>query len=249
MQLVLDRSRDLPILLTRWGRIGEEGAFQKTPFSSIREAVNEFKFVFKQKTGSNWCPRDKFQRQWGKFQLMRSNYVTIDQQNYLLPFTSEQHAYPSENVNSEDQVEILREICDVDTYLKALKASGIDPKAMPFSNLDRKNLYDALQVLAQLEDVLTKLEGMPARPYAEAERKKLLSRREKMWFLSSRFYEFIPHAEYRDKMVPPIGNLNMLQQKSQMIINLIQIELASKILLGALYRAQSFATNPLDYCL
>jgi len=27
MQLVIDRSRDLPILLTRWGRIGEEGAF------------------------------------------------------------------------------------------------------------------------------------------------------------------------------------------------------------------------------
>ena len=27
MQLILDRSRDLPILLTRWGRIGEEGAF------------------------------------------------------------------------------------------------------------------------------------------------------------------------------------------------------------------------------
>ena len=27
MQLVLDRSRNLPILLTRWGRIGEEGAF------------------------------------------------------------------------------------------------------------------------------------------------------------------------------------------------------------------------------
>ena len=27
MQIVIDRSRDIPILLTRWGRIGEEGAF------------------------------------------------------------------------------------------------------------------------------------------------------------------------------------------------------------------------------
>ena len=120
---------------------------------------------------------------------------------------------------------------------------------MPFSNIDRKNLYDALGVLAQLEDVLVKLEGMPARPYADAERKKLLTRREKMWFLSSRFYEFIPHAEYRDKMVPPIGNLNILNQKSQMILNLIQIEMASKILLGALYRSQNCAVNPLEYCI
>lgn len=133
--------------------------------------------------------------------------------------------------------------------MKALKASGVDLKAMPFSNIDRKNLYDALGVLAQLEDVLVKLEGMPARPYADAERKKLLTRREKMWFLSSRFYEFIPHAEYRDKMVPPIGNLNILNQKSQMILNLIQIEMASKILLGALYRSQNFSVNPLEYCI
>lgn len=41
----------------------------------------------------------------------------------------------------------MREICDVNTYLKALQNSGVDPKAMPFSNLDRKNLYDALGVL------------------------------------------------------------------------------------------------------
>jgi hypothetical protein len=70
-----------------------------------------------------------------------------------------------------------------------------------------------------------------------------------MWFLSSRFYEYIPHAEYRDKMVPPIGNLNLFNQKSQMILNLIQIEMASKILLGALYKAQTFHLNPLEYCL
>lgn len=46
MQIVIDRSRALPILLTRWGRIGEEGAFQKTPFSTVKEAVAEFKKIF-----------------------------------------------------------------------------------------------------------------------------------------------------------------------------------------------------------
>ena len=46
MQLVMDKSRALPILLTRWGRIGEEGAFQKTPFKDEEEAVAEFKKIF-----------------------------------------------------------------------------------------------------------------------------------------------------------------------------------------------------------
>ena len=116
---------------------------------------------------------------------------------------------------------MLREICDVETYLRALKASGVDPKAMSFSNLDRKNLYEALEILEKLQKTLTKLEGMNPRPYAEAEKMKLLSLREKMWYLSSRFYEFIPHEEFRNKMVPPISNQNLLVQKSAMLLNLI----------------------------
>jgi hypothetical protein len=56
-----------------------------------------------------------------------------------------------------------------------------------------------------------------------------------MWYLSSRFYEFIPHEEFRNKMVPPISNMDMLVQKSAMLQQLIQIEMASKILLGALH--------------
>ena len=71
MQIVIDKSRDLPILLTRWGRIGEEGAFQKTPFGTVREAVEEFKKIFEQKTGCRWCKADKYQRKFRKFQLMR----------------------------------------------------------------------------------------------------------------------------------------------------------------------------------
>jgi hypothetical protein len=62
---------------------------------------------------------------------------------------------------------------------------------------------------------------MNPRPYAEAEKVKLLSLREKMWYLSSRFYEIVPHEEFRNKMVPPISNINMLVQKSAMLQNLI----------------------------
>jgi predicted DNA-binding WGR domain protein len=67
MQLVLDKSRDLPILLTRWGRIGEEGAFQKTPYTTHEEAIHEFHKVFEQKTGNKWGPKEKFAKKWRKF--------------------------------------------------------------------------------------------------------------------------------------------------------------------------------------
>ena len=89
MQLVLDRSRDLAILFTRWGRIGEEGAFQKTPFNTYKEAIDEFKKVFEQKTNNKWGPKDDFKGSHKKFQLMRTNYITIDQKNYLVSFDLE----------------------------------------------------------------------------------------------------------------------------------------------------------------
>lgn len=96
MQLVLDKSRDLAILLTRWGRIGEEGAFQKTPFSTHEDAIEEFKKVFEQKSGNKWCKFENFHKKWRKFQLMRPNYVTIDQKNYLLPFDMENAPQPNQ---------------------------------------------------------------------------------------------------------------------------------------------------------
>lgn len=118
---------------------------------------------------------------------------------------------------------------------------------MPFSNLNRQNLYDAMEQLQKLQKTLQKLEGLNPRPYGENDRNKLLAMREKMWYLSSRFYEFVPHEEFRNKMVPPISTIDMLMQKSTMIQSLIEIETASKILMAAHYNANF--THPLEYCL
>ena len=51
---------------------------------------------------------------------MRTNYVTIDQKNYLLPFTDLENAPPIKHNTSKEVIEVMREICDVNTYLKAL---------------------------------------------------------------------------------------------------------------------------------
>ena len=51
----MDKSRDLPILFTRWGRIGERGQNQKTPFRlDEKAALKEFKKVLKQKSKVTW---------------------------------------------------------------------------------------------------------------------------------------------------------------------------------------------------
>lgn len=54
MQVIHDVDRNVYILWNRWGRIPEEGAFQRTPFISLIEAKNEFKKIFKSKSGNDW---------------------------------------------------------------------------------------------------------------------------------------------------------------------------------------------------
>ena len=54
MQVLRDTEKDLPILFTCWGRIGDEGQYQRTPFGTVAEACTEFGKIFKAKSGNEW---------------------------------------------------------------------------------------------------------------------------------------------------------------------------------------------------
>jgi predicted DNA-binding WGR domain protein len=71
----------------RWGRIGDTGQYQRTPFPSADAAVEEFKKIFKAKTGNAWDDRAEFDKKPKKYHL-----VKIDTEketaisNFLKPF-------------------------------------------------------------------------------------------------------------------------------------------------------------------
>ena len=48
------KQQQICVLFTRWGRIGDQGQCQRTPFSSLSEAKDEFAKLFKQKTGNDF---------------------------------------------------------------------------------------------------------------------------------------------------------------------------------------------------
>jgi predicted DNA-binding WGR domain protein len=52
MQIIRNTNRDVYILYTRWGRIGEDGMHQKIPLADKLEAETEFKKIFKSKSGN-----------------------------------------------------------------------------------------------------------------------------------------------------------------------------------------------------
>lgn len=59
IQVVHQKGKNLWILFNRWGRIGDSGQHQRTPFSDPAEATAEFRKIFKSKSGNEWEKKDR----------------------------------------------------------------------------------------------------------------------------------------------------------------------------------------------
>ena len=92
MQLLYDSNKDLYVIFTRWGRIGENGANQRTPFPKLDQAKAEYVKIFKEKTGNNFLELDKFQHIPKKYKLVKVNYHKSEMQDYLKRLNGEQLA-------------------------------------------------------------------------------------------------------------------------------------------------------------
>lgn len=63
---------------------------------------------------------------------------------------------------------------------------------------------------------------------------------------SNKFYELIPHKNYQTTAIPSLNNQNVIVQKIRLLEQLIDCEVVSKIILGAI--KNKLVTNPLQYC-
>jgi len=240
MQLVRDINRDVLILLTRWGRIGDTGQYQQTPFAKEEDAITEFKKIFKSKSANEWEDRDKFEKKPKKYQLLNFSKVVVTHKDLLSPFEFED--LPESDLPKQVQ-SVMKQITNVAMYKKSMSSRGIDTEVMPLSKLDRGYIVKAKQILI---DIAEEHENL------KAESKNLskgsddyLKIKEKIADLSSRFYELIPHSEFRRSAIEPISNERSLKEKLDLLDSLTDYELATKILFGA--HLKEAEVNPLDY--
>ena len=115
--MVYDSNRDLYIVLTRYGRIGEEGMHQRTPFMLLDEAKKEFQSIFKQKSGNEWANILNFEKHKKKYVLVQVDYKNVKHQDYLAPFDFESCA----QTHMEKKLRILfEEIGNVTMYQRSM---------------------------------------------------------------------------------------------------------------------------------
>ena len=123
---------------------------------------------------------------------------------------------------------------------------GFNTDALPISCVNKEVILKAKGILSEISDQV-QADGELCRQGLGVDLAKLLEVRNKIQELSSRYYELIPLAAYKDQIAPPLASPQLLKVQYDSLSQLGDIEWASRILLGALYRQTE--VHPVDYLL
>ncbi|CAG9315884.1 unnamed protein product [Blepharisma stoltei] len=233
MQLLHDTNRDNYIIFTRWGRIGEVGAFQRTPFADRNEAETEFKKIFKSKSGNEW--REDFVRIKGKYVKVEFAKKKISHKDFINDFDLERA--PNSNLVEELQVAV-KHFTKNSIYRSYFDQSGIDVNVLNFSSISRETILEAEEIIRKIAVLVGELRD-------SQDVDKNLDIKQEISDLSSRYYELIPSPGFEHTAVSPILAPLDVKAKLDTLDSLKNIQIASKIILGAINSQDSI--NPLDY--
>jgi len=242
MQVLHQANRDVYIYFTRYGRIGTPGEYQTTAAPSKEKAIEEFEKIFKSKSGNDWANKEHFKKQPGKYQLLTFTRKT-NQKEYIMPFELKNPKTPKSKLDDEIK-KIMEDVTQLKHYQSIMRNYHIDTDYLPLAKLSKQLIVEAQQFLFEIKELQEKLNELQTADKQDYDAQ--LEVKEKIAGKSSRFYEIIPDNRYKDCPVPPIEDEYSLKEKSDMINNLLDFEVTSKVLLGALYH--SYKINPLDYC-
>ncbi|XP_061174017.1 poly [ADP-ribose] polymerase tankyrase-like isoform X2 [Saccostrea echinata] len=238
LQIVYQKGIDLYILFTRWGRIGDSGQYQHTPFHSKAEAVTEFCKVFRSKTGNTWASVKNFENHPKKYRLVQREQKQTKARKVEFCLKSD---IPSKL--PKPLQDLMKELSSVSMLNAATKKIGLDDLIMPFGQIKKETLLEGKKILLQIGEALKRIaekERLGSSSQEEEEKERIEIGR-----LSNEYYHLVPMNGYAFDKVSPIMDGDELKEKLEVIHHLLELECASKILMGAQARLKDI--NPLDY--
>ncbi|EDO29976.1 predicted protein [Nematostella vectensis] len=153
MQVIFEKGKNLWVLLTRWGRIGDRGQHQLTPFSDAKAATDEFKKIFRSKTGNLWDEKGSFVKHPKKYSLVlperNPQFHHRKPKDILKPFDLE--ACPPSKLPKPLQT-LMKAITDQEWLRKSVSHHSlqVDPEFMPFGRLSLETINRARGVLEKI---------------------------------------------------------------------------------------------------
>jgi len=239
MQIVQHKGKDLILLFTRWGRIGDIGQYQKTPFASLDEAIKEFKKIFKAKSGNNWESVKQFNAVPKKYRLVdfkkrvrrKEKQYKIDVENAIKTIESKL---------PQPLFELMKSLIAVHSAKDAFRSYGGVESSIPFGLLESEILRKAQTILEQIEKLIDERESIKQKDSPDFSKVT-----HEIIDLSEEFYHLIPVYGYQYERLSPLLTANELRDKMELVSNLLHFEYAVELLLAAQLR--SVDVNPADY--
>ena len=252
MQIWKDAHKELFVLFTNWGRIDRymNGQYQNTPYSKGEEAMEEFKKIFKSKTGNEWSNRESFEEKPKKYRIVQAEHASIIQR-------------PSFEINLMTNVEsklplnfqlFMKDISETKMLKSAFnKERLVDTNSIPFERITKTAILRAQEILAEIRKQVDKKTKLQLKFNQLESTDKDNEKYGKLFFelftncckLSNDYYSLVPTFGFEFEKVPPIDNVHTLEQEENKIKYLQEFETAKSILLGAMYRKTEI--HPLDY--
>nr|XP_034325804.1 poly [ADP-ribose] polymerase tankyrase-like isoform X4 [Crassostrea gigas] len=238
LQIVYQKGIDLYILFTRWGRVGDSGQYQHTPFHAKSEAVAEFCKVFKSKTGNTWASVKSFVNHPKKYRLVEKDSNPTKARKVEFCLNSD---IPSKMPKAVQ--ELIKEMSSVSMLDAATKKYELDEELMPFGQLKKDALLTGKKILLQIGEALKRITAKKDTGSISVDEEE--KERVEIGKLSNEFFHLVPMRGYAFEKIRPILNGKQLKEKIELVHHLMELECASKILLGAQARLKEL--NPLDY--
>ncbi|XP_071745182.1 uncharacterized protein [Lepeophtheirus salmonis] len=240
MQIWKDQVKELYVLFTNWGRWGDVGNYQNTPFGRSEQAICEFEKIFKSKTGNDWSNRHEFVPKLNKYrQLDIKSFIKKSRPKIMFDLKTDLPSKLPEEVQTS-----IKHISNVTMYKNAYYSLGIDDHVIPFGQISRTNIQKAKTLLEEIQTLMLEKKGLndindePSKTrlhdiYADIQNK------------SNEYFYLMPKRNVSNTKIVPILTEFVLQSEIRITSYLLEFEFAERVLLGAQYRKKEI--NPLDY--
>ncbi|KAI0694469.1 poly polymerase catalytic domain-containing protein [Cerioporus squamosus] len=228
-------------LYTRWGRVGERGAFQtKGPWPPAT-AVQEFKKQFKAKTATAWEDRVGMVQKKGKYVWIERSYDDEDDAADDVKAGSsskkEDEKIPDSTLPSEIQT-LCRLIFNTSMLDAHLSSMNYDTNKLPLGKLSKSTILSGFGALKVLSEVISQPNGDAAKAYGGF--------RQACEELTGRYYSVIPHVFGRERPIV-IDSLELLKKELELVDALGDMEVASKLISASIPKdVHGNPMNPLD---
>ncbi|KAK5903551.1 hypothetical protein CgunFtcFv8_007323 [Champsocephalus gunnari] len=220
LQLLEDDVQKRYWVFRSWGRVGTTiGGNKLDKFHDKNSAMDNFLGVYKEKTGNTWSTSN-FTKYPNRFYPLEIDYGQDEEAVKKLTASAGTKSKLAKPIQ-----ELIKMIFDVESMKKAMVEFEIDLQKMPLGKLSKRQIQSAYSLLTDVQQAVTE-------SLSEAH----------ILDLSNRFYTLIPH-DFGMKKPPLLNSLDYIQNKVQMLDNLLDIEVAYSLLRGG---AQDDESDPID---